>query len=177
MDDGGIEAFMQFGSRVAKPWKHIGRKLHGRAAARYRIPQRLSLHILHNHDVVFARRIAVDDARNKTETASVSLRFANTYIRRPHPRVALDVLAYVRTPFGPVLAYEHHALGGFARTFLQHRIDAISRIALQGVEIFFQFIGFHKGYATKKETGDSVPVFPSPPKLSHIRRIWRYAST
>ena len=85
MDDGGIEAFMQFGSRVAKPWKHIGRKLHGRAAARYRIPQRLSLHILHNHDVVFARRIAVDDARNKTETASVSLRFANTYIRRPHP--------------------------------------------------------------------------------------------
>ena len=95
--------------------------------------------------------MAVEHQGQVEEPPARALGAPEPLVGRPEARIAVQVLAHVRSLLGAVRPHEVHELRGLERAFLHDGVHAIAAVARQCIEMFGELV--HDRYMVAEGAG------------------------
>ena len=139
----GAEKLVELAHRVAELGKDAAHKLEARRrplALPHARSERLARDELHHHNEVPVAAMALQEARQVRKADAATLRGKDLLVRTAQTGFPADALAHERPQLGAVLPAKVHALGSLQRTLLEHRVNAVAGVTLEGGEVAGEFV-------------------------------------
>ena len=140
MDKRRVETLVQLANGIAHLGKQPLRQFNGRVALVHHVGKRFPRYAFHDHCILFANAVAIEDARKMQKARTLALRIQDAPIRSAKARFAIEIFANVRALLRAVMTDEEHALSALELAVFQHGINAIALVARQGIKLLLEFI-------------------------------------